>query len=154
MLNQIKEIVEEALYRIDGYSDDALVLVLRTGQVESKYKALRQYGDGPAIGFWQVEPATAEDIWKNYIAYRPHYEKAMLSLGYDPENLEFSLLSNIAVQAAFCRFKYKRDKNPIPSWDDLKAQGEYWKKVYNTYLGKGTVEHFIKANEGLFSTNS
>ena len=25
-------------------------------------------------------------------------------------------------------------------------QGRYWKKVYNTYKGKGTVKHFLKAN--------
>ena len=58
-----------------------------------------------------------------------------------------SVMSNMAVQAALCRLHYRRDKNPIPSWDNLEAQGEYWKKVYNTFEGRGTVKHFVEANE-------
>ena len=55
-------------------------------------------------------------------------------------------MSNIALQAAFCRLKYKRDKYALPKSNDLKAQAEYWKRVYNTHLGKGTIKHFMEAN--------
>ena len=58
-----------------------------------------------------------------------------------------SVMSNLAVQAALCRLHYRKDKNPIPSWDDLESQGEYWKKVYNTFEGRGTVDHFVEANK-------
>ena len=70
MIKNIEEIVEEVLYRLGCYSDDALVLVLRTGQAESGYKTLRQYGDGPALSYWQVEPATAKDCIDNYLKFR------------------------------------------------------------------------------------
>ena len=150
MISEIKAIVEHSLYRLDCYSDDALALVVRTGMAESGYRALRGYGEGnPAIGFWQIEPATMYDIMRNYLVYRPKYRKAMEGLGMElrGEDIEMSVMANMAVQAALCRLHYRRDRDPIPSWDDLEAQGEYWKRVYNTIKGRGTVKHFIKANK-------
>ena len=44
--------------------------------------------------------------------------------------------------------KYRRDKYSLPKHDDLDGQAKYWKRVYNTRLGKGTESHFIKANKG------
>ena len=62
MIKYIEEVVEEVLYRLDAYSEDAMALVMRTGMAESGFKTLKQYGGGPALGFWQVEPATANDV--------------------------------------------------------------------------------------------
>ena len=146
MIASIKEIVEGTLYKLDMYSDDALSLIMRTGWAESGYRALRQY-KGPAIGFWQVEMDTVKDTLDNYVAYRPHIMEVLEELGLNTEDLEFSVLSSIALQAAFCRLKYRRDSKPIPSWDDMEAQAKYWKRVYNTELGKGTIEHFIDSNQ-------
>ena len=148
MISTIKEIVEYSLYRINCYSDDALALVVRTGMAESGYRALRGYGESnPAIGFWQIEPATMYDMMKNYIQYRSNYKFALQEMGMDFEkNTAMSVLTNLAVQASLCRLHYRRDKDPLPSWDDMEAQGRYWKKVYNTYKGKGTIKHFLKAN--------
>ena len=154
MIKNIEEIVEEVLYRLGCYSDDALVLVLRTGQAESGYKTLRQYGDGPALSYWQVEPATAKDCIDNYLKFRKDRYDALKSLGFIEDQLEYSLLSNIAVGAAFCRIKYLRDSQPLPSWDDIDAQAQYWKRVYNTELGKGTIQHFKKANDGFYKSNT
>lgn len=56
-------------------------------------------------------------------------------------------MSNISLQVAFCRLKYRRDKHSIPSFKDVENQAKYWKRVYNTELGKGTVEHFMKASK-------
>ena len=151
MIKEIKEIVEYALYRIDSYSDDALAMVVRTGMAESGYRALKGYGEGnPAIGFWQIEPATMNDMMKNYIHYRSHYKKKLISLGMNFEkDTILSVMSNMAVQAALCRLHYRRDKDPLPSWNDLEGQARYWKRVYNTFEGRGTVEHFIEANSDL-----
>ncbi len=150
MIVQIKEIVEYALYKLDVYSDDALALVVRTGMAESGYRALKGKGRGnPAIGFWQIEPDTLLDMMRNYINYRPHYRKALEELGmeFSGDDIFVSVISNMAVQAGLCRLHYRRDKDPLPSWSDLEGQAKYWKSVYNTKLGRGTVEHFIRANE-------
>ena len=68
-------------------------------------------------------------------------------MNLEGDDIEISVMSNLAVQAALCRLHYRRDSKPIPSWDDLEAQGKYWKRVYNTIKGRGTVGHFIKANK-------
>ena len=146
MIDEIKEIAEEVLYKLDAYTPDALALVMRTGMAESGYRHLRQMNDGPALGFWQVELATAEDTIDNYVRYRPKYEKVLSDLGLGGD-LEFSLLSNIGIQVAFCRLKYLRDREPIPCWTDLRDQAVYWKRVYNTELGAGTIKQFLRVNK-------
>ena len=146
MIEDIKEIAEEVLYKLDAYSDDALALVMRTGMAESGYRVLRQMDGGPAVGFWQVELETAQDTLKNFVDYRKKYKDVLVELGLG-NNLEFSLLSNIALQVAFCRLKYLRDPEPIPCWTDIEGQASYWKRVYNTELGAGTIKHFLEANQ-------
>ena len=147
MVEDIKVIAEEVLYRLGKFSDDALAMIVRTGNAESGYRRLSQFGGGPGIGFFQVELATARDVMDNYVRYRPSYLNVLIDLGLDEDNLEFCIKTNIALQVAFCRLHYMRDKNPIPSWADLEGQASYWKEVYNTHLGKGTIKHFIEANE-------
>jgi hypothetical protein len=150
MIKEIKAIAEYALYKIDSYSDNALALVVRTGMAESGYRALKGYGDGnPAIGFWQIEPATLHDMIRNYISYRPKYQDALEGLGmeFKGDDIEMSVMSNMAVQAALCRLHYRRDRDPIPDWSNLELQGAYWKSVYNTVEGRGTVKHFVEANK-------
>ena len=147
MKKQIREVIEWSLKEMGLYSEDAVDLVYKTGNAETGYRHLKQMGGGPAIGFWQVEPATLIDIMDNYVNYRPELLKGLISLGYNQSHIETRVMGNIALQAVFCRLKYKRDKYPLPKSDDLKAQAEYWKRVYNTRLGKGTIEHFMEAND-------
>ena len=73
--------------------------------------------------------------------------KSLQDLGYNESDSELRVKSNIALQVAFCRLKYRRDTFPLPEWWNKKDQAGYWKRVYNTELGKGTVEHFLEANE-------
>ena len=146
MKDEIKDIIAFVLHYLDMDSEDARALVYRTGMAETGYRKLRQMGGGPALGFWQCEPATIVDTVDNYINFRPKLKIKLYALGYDDSNMEDRFMSNIALQVAFCRLKYRRDSKPIPSKDNIEAQAEYWKRVYNTKLGKGTTEHFLKAN--------
>lgn len=144
MQETIKKIIDQTLKKVDLYSKEAADLVYETGNAESRYIALEQMGGGPALGFFQCEPATLHDCIDNYIKYRPELEKSLLSLGFIADDPEFSLKSNIAVQVFFCRIKYRRDKDPIPTTKQERAR--YWKKIYNTEGGKGTPMHYLKAN--------
>ena len=146
MSKSIKKIIKLALQHLDLDSEDARNLIYRTGKAESGYKTLQQYGGGPALGFFQMEPNTALDIWNNYVMYRPKYRDKLYSLGFDDGTLEFCLLSNIGLQAAFCRLHYRRVPSALPSMDNLENQAKYWKKYYISDLGKGTVKHFMEAN--------
>ena len=146
MKKDIRKIIAWSLKEMGLYSKDAVDLVYKTGNAETGYRHLKQMGGGPAIGFWQVEPATLIDIMDNYVKYRPELEKRLKSLGFSRSSIETRVMSNIALQAVFCRLKYKRDKYALPKSNDLKGQAEYWKRVYNTHLGKGTIKHFMEAN--------
>ena len=146
MEKSIKKIIKWTLEYLNMDSDNARDLIYKTGKAESGYKTLQQYGGGPALGFFQVEPNTALDIWDNYVMYRPKYRDKLYALGFDEGALEFCLLSNIGLQAAFCRLHYRRVPSALPKEDNLKAQAGYWKNYYNTNAGKGTTKHFIGAN--------
>ena len=56
-ISQMKSLVKKTCSEMGNKfaSDDAVNLVLATGIVESRYEYIRQMGDGPAIGFFQVE---------------------------------------------------------------------------------------------------
>ena len=141
------EIVKYSLDKLNLYSEDAHDLIMATGQAESGYDYLKQI-KGPAIGFWQMGPATLFDIWENYVTYRVKYKDSLIQLSFNEGDAVNSLLTNLAVQAAFCRLHYRRVPAKLPKAGDLKGQAEYWKKYYNTEKGKGTIEHFIKKNGG------
>ena len=145
---EIKLIIHDTLSIMDMEDDDASSLIYKTGKAESGYKVLRQYGGGPALGFFQMEPATCRDIWENYVMYRPQYRDKLHALGWNDSKLDYCLISNIGLQVAFCRLHYRRVKDPLPKADNLKAQAQYWKTFYNTKLGKGTIKHFMEANNG------
>ena len=146
MEKSIKKIIKLALKHLNLDSEDARSLIYKTGKAESGYRTLQQYGGGPALGFFQMEPNTALDIWNNYVMYRPKYRDKLYALGFDDGTLEFCLLSNIGLQAAFCRLHYRRVPSALPKSDDLQSQAGYWKKYYNSSLGKGTIKHFMEVN--------
>lgn len=97
---------------------------------------------GPARGIFQMEPATAIDIYDNYLRYQEGLRDELLYFcAADPER---DLLGNIPYQILMARFHYLRVKEPLPKAEDSKGLAEYWKKYYNTTLGKGTVEKAIE----------
>ena len=148
---QIKGLVSEVCVKLgEKYSSDtAIELVYNTGLVESKYEYIKQIGTGPAKSFWQVEPETAVDNCKNFIAIRPELvERVADILNIDPINIvepdpvfwDWMLHSNNAAGILHCRIKYWRVQESIPPGVDGLAY--YWKKYYNTAEGAGTEEHF------------
>ena len=77
MEKSIKKIIKLALQHLGLDSEDAREMLYVTGKAESGYKTLQQYGGGPALGFFQMEPNTAIDIWDNYVMYRPQYREKL-----------------------------------------------------------------------------
>ena len=127
------------------FTEDAALLVARTAYPESGLKYWKQIGGGPGRSFWQVEPATAYDLYDRYVL-RKDLQAALNEVAggpVDKSNLIAMLELNRAVGAFFCRLKYRDDPDPIPS--GLVAQAHYWKRVYNTRLGAGKPEDFIAA---------
>jgi len=146
MRKDIRKIIKWTLKQLGMHSEEAAELVYSTGEAESGYRALSQQG-GPAIGFFQVEPNTLWDVWDNYVTYRPELKSKLYALGFEEADAEVRVKGSIILQVAFCRLQYRRDKQALPDALDVNAQAKYWKRVYNTELGKGTITHFLNANK-------
>ena len=154
-IKQIRSLIERTCSTMGEKfaSDDAVELVLVTGIVESRYRYLRQLGDGPARSFWQVEPATCVD---NLVHYLKHRKSLIVSCAeasrvdskywqvYDEGIWADILEKNIAAGIVHCRLKYWRVPKPVPSTTQGKA--DYWKKYYNSEGGAGNPEHFVEAS--------
>ena len=87
MIYGMKDLIDGVLKSIEMHSDKASALVYRTAMAESGFKAIKGYTEGnPAMSFWQIEPATANDIYDNYVKYRPHILSLLEKLGFDKDN--------------------------------------------------------------------
>jgi len=131
-------IIDPVLDCFDLYSDGAAELVLYTGVVESELRHLKQI-EGPALGLWQMEPRTHDDIWQNYVSFRPDLAQKLIEFGHLAQHLVYRL----DYAAIMCRLHYRRDSDPLPEAGDIEGMARYWKRVYNTGAGKGTESQFI-----------
>jgi len=136
------QVIYPALNKMGMWSEAAGELVLGTAIVESNLTYLKQHGDGPALGLWQVEPATHEDLYANYLNYRPEMMSSLMELRSPALNMNENLATNLMYGAAVCRLCYYRKPDPLPEVGDVEGQGAFWKKHYNTPLGTGTVPKY------------
>jgi hypothetical protein len=139
-------IIEPALLSLNLRSEAAVELVLGTAIQESSLTFLRQLEDGPAIGLFQMEPATHDDLYKNFIAYRA--DRFMPALQATERHAGIGaagrMAGNLWYAAMMCRLHYFRVPDALPAAGDIEAQAAMWKKVYNTHLGAGTEEEYLE----------
>lgn len=137
-----------------GHADiDECALMLGTMAVESAFQFREQLGGGPARGIFQMEPATAQDIFEHYLQYHMDHFQGLLNTWFNlsfqayfiptiPE-LDYHLSTNDVFACAMARLQYVRFPEPIP--DSISGYARYWKKYYNTPEGAGTLERFRDA---------
>lgn len=140
---QFKDLIVRVTTDIGLYSPAATNLLLGTAAKESEFGTyLRQLGRGPALGAFQMEPATHADIWDKYLGFNSKLSAAV-SL-YCMDHLAEELEWNLAYAIVMCRVHYKRVPAALPAADDLPGMAHYWKVYYNTVKGAGTEAEFIK----------
>lgn len=143
-LEQFKDLViEPTLEELGLYSVAAAELVLGTAIQESRLTYIKQLGGGPALGLFQMEPATHDDIFTNWLIYRPDLLSRVRSMTVLRENPSLEMVWNMRYACAMCRIHYRRKREPLPPAGDRPGQAAYWKEHYNTHLGKGTEEEYI-----------
>lgn len=138
-------VIRPVLERLGLASRAAEQLLLGTACQESQCgRYLHQLGNGPAVGIFQMEPATHSDIWENFLAGR---KPLAWQVGWylAPDRLPNAriMIHNLGYAAAMCRVHYYRRPEPLPPAGDIEAQARYWKKWYNTPQGRGTVEEYL-----------
>lgn len=130
-------------------------LVFATGLQESDgFRYIHQLGKGPALGLFQIEPATLMDTLRR--AHEDHllrldaYRPGVLPVNrFDPERI----VADLGLAAACCRLVYLM--KPFTGWtipsyvaDRLRTTAEdwcagTWKRWYNSPQGAGTEGAFL-----------
>ncbi len=146
--NQLREfIVIPALKAIGYHSLAAENLIMGTAAQESHLKYIKQLGTGPALGLFQMEPATYDDIWNNYLKHRKGLSDVILdAIAYHGEAAQpdaSRMVWDMRYAALMCRIHYLRVSAPLPDATDVWALAGYWKKYYNTVHGAGTEQEFV-----------
>lgn len=134
------------------YSKESAFLLLCTAAIESNCGEYIKQINGPALGIWQMEPDTHNDIWNNCDALKSvFFEESILGMHGKYNNKP--LIQSPMYACAMARLKYSMDPNPLPKLfgdNDLDCINffEYYKRVYNTELGASTYQKWRNALEG------
>jgi hypothetical protein len=141
-------IIKPALDHLGANSKAAEELLLGTALQESRLTYIKQLGNGPALGVFQMEPATHDDIWNNFLKFKSDL-RTKVSILASTANFKngavhsSELIWNLKYAAAMCRVHYLRVPEKLPAAGDIQAQAQYWKKYYNTHLGRGTAVEYM-----------
>lgn len=144
--SNMRRLIKEVLEPKGLYSRNAEELLILTAAAESLGGSYLYQTNGPARGFFQMEPNTERDILENYVRYKPELRDALkqfISFNVDGTysyRINDPLTYSLEYQVVMARIHYMRDKFHIPPHTDVEGLASYWKRVYNTYLGKGTVK--------------
>ena len=143
---QLRELViRPTLHMLGAWSAPAEDLLLGTAAQESHCgRYIRQLGcsgNVGAFGIWQMELATARDIYDNYLRYKPELQHKVDGLRGASQSITDALMTNLAYACAMARVHYLRSPGSIPA--TTAGQAAYWKQHYNTPSGKGTVAEYM-----------
>lgn len=133
-------VIVPTLAKIGLYSDAAVNLLLGTCAQESQMGTYLKQINGPALGIYQCEPDTHDDIWDNYLKYKPELSAKVYSIDAREET---HLITNLAYATAIARIHYLRAPDALPEANDIESMAHYYKNYYNTANGAATIEQFI-----------
>lgn len=134
-------VIRQPLQAVNLWSPEAEELLMGTAAQESRLGTyIKQVGDGPALGIFQMEPATHNDIWDNFLAYR---EQMISRLRKYISGIPEDMITDMRHAVIMARLQYYRRPEPLPAASDLHGLADYWKQHYNTPQGAGTPEEFV-----------
>jgi len=139
-------IVRPVLKELRMWSQAAENLVYGTALTESGLSYLKQMGEGPALGLWQMEPATFDDL-RVYLARRSDLFQRVAPMARHHPLRAGEIVGNLYLGCAMCRIHYWRVPERLPRHDDLPGLAAYWKRYYNTSLGAGHPTDFMTRAE-------
>lgn len=150
-----RDTIAPTLRLIGSWSESAEALLLGTALVESGLQATRQHGGGPALGYFQMEPATHDDLWRYLESRRPTLGATLRNIaGQSGQPPAETMINNAAYACAMARVHYMRIPEKIPPANDINGLAAYWKRYYNTPNGAGTVEKYKAAWLAAYETKT
>jgi len=150
-----KDVIEEAIKAVTFGDKNAAGFMFKTAKVESDFGIDKNTFKVSSSNIMQIEKTGAykevmrrldpnADVGANIRRYNEQLKK---ELGLDLTKMSYEDLEQPIVAAAFARAYLYTVPKPIPT--DIKEQGEYWKKYYNTSSGKGTSRRFVREGKNL-----
>ncbi|KXV18208.1 hypothetical protein [Gluconobacter oxydans] len=137
-VRQLKyEIVRPTLIALGLWSSAAENLLTGTALAESRAAYVRQVGGGPAVGLWQMEPATHDDCWTNFLNFPAQSRLATVCTRMRAPDLSASaqLVTNLRYACAMARIRFYRARDALPASTDAAGLSVYHKLHYNTAQG-------------------
>jgi hypothetical protein len=142
--DDLRAVIRPVLVDMGYWSQASENLLMGTAATESALGTYLFQVEGPALGIFQMEPATHDDIHGHFLAYRPELRAKVLNWSASG-GAASELAWNLAYAAAMCRCHYLRDPVPLPQADDVAGMAATWKRHYNTHKGRGDEADYIAA---------
>lgn len=123
-------------------------LVLGTAAQESKFTYLKQLGKGPALGLWQMEEPTFDDLMARMPSLLRDKVSAIVADAQfpgEPTTFFRDLSWNLRFACALCRAHYYLRRFKLNENASIEELAAIWKRQYNSSLGKGTPEQFLRS---------
>ncbi len=117
-----------------GLSGESTVqLLLATAAQESHMGEFLHQVNGPALGIYQMEPATFTDT----------IHRASNTLAFIEIATSDRLVYDLRYATVVARAKYFLDPEPLPEANDINGIWTVYKRVWNTPLGAATQQQFL-----------
>jgi len=110
-------------------------LLIGTAVKESLLTYLRQLPDGPALGLYQMEPATHTDMrrWMMRPGREAWREAIDGYVGAGERPID-ALVGDLRYATAMVRLRYWVRPAPLPAADDIMGLAHYWDRWYQTVV--------------------
>jgi len=135
-------VIIPTLIAMDMDSEAARRLMIGTALTESDLTYLRQHGNGPALGVYQMEEATYKDIVDRYFVQNGQRIESRFRNTVQGNYSVMRMTYDLRFATAMARVKYWMVPDPLPDADNIHGLAAYWKKWYNTEGGAGRVHTF------------
>ena len=121
-----------------------LDLLMETAAVETALGSIVRQQNGPALSVWQILGFNFKEIPEYFDKRDPELLERAMSFYNADQSEEWNRIHNIPWTAAMSLLFYEKVSrgNFITRLDTLDSRGRLWKQLYNTRLGKGTVERY------------
>lgn len=144
---QLREfVIRPALHSIGLWSSEAEDLLIMIAAHESVGGTYLAQTDGPALGIYQMEPATHNSIWSDDLrsrrdSYRILASKLLLTCNFNQQPPSEEMVTNLKYATIMARIFFLRFIEPIPN--SVSGMGMYAKKFWNTSKGKATAQNYV-----------
>lgn len=126
-----------------GKHKKAVNLLMETAGQETLLGKLDDLSEFAGMGLTQFDKIPFYDVKDR--CRESDKQKVLDCFGIDINIVEWTdLRYNPLLCFIFTRLKYKKIEEPIPL--TLEERGKYWKKYYNSELGKGTAKEYVYNN--------